>query len=176
MAAEWFFSGVLKYCRLSASVILFPVAGAALVLLVDRVPSGWLQITVSGWTTYLVAGLSGFLMGAVLLFPGLSVKAALEAAGLSFGVEQMLRQPSLLWIPLGVGGILGLFAAAKLLGFCLYRHRTGTCLLFLGMVGAEAFLLFPGFPSGAGWFTGVTVLLLGWFAVLLLDHKKEKQK
>lgn len=166
-----------KVRRMCASTVLFPILGAGLILLAAFSPGGWLHFTIGGWAAYLVVALAGGLAGAILLLPGLPVFSVLGLLGLSGTVTSILEHPEpALGIALGGGFLLGLWGMAKLLNHCLFRHASGTHLLFFGMIAAEAVLHFPGLPSGSNWLVCSATFLVGLFGVTLVNIVNRKRK
>ena len=167
-----------RVTRMKSSVILFPLIGAAVTVGLSLVPTGLLNLTVSGWQAYLLLGAVGFLSAAAFVLPGISFTYVLLVLGLYETCLQAVRDFNFsIILPMGIGLVLGTIVIAKLLESCMERHPQGTYLIITGFVISS--IVMQLFDKDIGWPQGgmipicVMTFLLGALFVLAISRDRK---
>lgn len=161
--------------RMSSGVILYPLLGAAVVVLLWLLPKGALNVTVSGWAAYLVLGLVGLFAAVALVLPGISFTYLLLLIGMYEQVMQAIADLNIAYLtPIAVGLVVGTILTTKVLERCMLRHPQGTYLIIIGFVISSMFLqLFEegvSLPQGGMIAVCIATFALGLIAVWLMTR------
>lgn len=168
-----------RVSRISFSSVAWLLAGVAIVLLLNFLPTGMISVgnslaerSIGGYAVMLAAG---FIAAIALILPGISVSYMLlimgiydpvmsAIGGLHFGVL----------VPLGIGLVLGIILTTRLLEMLMDRYPGATYMMILGFVIGSIIYVFPGLPTGIWWLWCVAGLASGFFIIRLLCKKEEK--
>ena len=170
-----------RVTRIKSPVILFPLIGAAITVGLYFVPTGLINLSVSGWQAYLLLGAVGFFTAASFVLPGISFTYVLLVLGLYETCMQAIHDFN--WnilLPMGIGLVLGTIVIAKLLETCMTKHPQGTYLIITGFVVSS--IIMQLFDRNVGWPQGgmipicVMTFLLGALFVLAIsrDYKRKR--
>lgn len=158
MPSMYFFSGaaagsvpmIFRASRISSRSfgwIIYSAIGAAAVFIMSKLPVLTFSSELSG-TIYLL--MSGFILSAALILPGISVSYMLLVMGLYERTAAAAGSLDIAFLlPLAAGLTAGVFLISKLLSRAMTRHPGKAYPLILGfMIGSLADML-PGVPAAS---------------------------
>lgn len=154
-------SGIQK---VSLSVLGYMLLGAALVVLISRIPSGILGAESTGGMAWLKLLTAGVISAAALILPGISFSHFLLVLGLYERLLNGIKTFDLSFLlPLGIGVLAGVILLSKLLESFMSRYPKPTYLMILGFIIGSVAEIFPGIPAGAGMFLCLAAAVAGFF-------------
>ena len=135
---------------LSIKTVVYPCIGLGIVVLMGFLPQDLIpQNANSGWLEFLILLLAGFIIAIALILPGISVSHMLLMLGIYARTMEALSNLQILYlIPLGIGLLLGILTATKLIDKLMARFPQGTYLVILGFIIGSVLQVFPGIPNG----------------------------
>lgn len=183
--AQYFFTGAIlgslpllikksTVRHFTPGTALFGVVGFLLVLALRLVPKDLFvlhgKVDVA---TMLLLAFTGVIIAVALVLPGISASHML----LLLGLYQMTLKaigdfylPFL--IPLGLGGIAGIFLCTAALERAMDGHPQQTYMLIVGFVAASVMEVFPGLPGSVGlWFICPLCLVAGALLIYWVSGK-----
>ena len=127
-------------------LILYPLVGAAAVILLGALPAGILGGGQSGGGVVLF--LAGLLAAVALVLPGISVSYMFLLLGMYGRIMEAIARVQILYLlPLGGGLLLGTVLTAKILETAMSRHPMPVYLVILGFILGSLGQVFPGFQD-----------------------------
>ncbi len=118
--------------------------------------------------------LAAGIIGAVaLILPGISVSYLFLAMGLYDIIIKAIRDMQLpVLAPLGIGLLMGIALATRLLEAAMRRFPRVTYLMILGFIMGAVGTIFPGVPQGTEWLICPLLLAAGYAGVYRLSGYK----
>lgn len=158
--------------RFSAMQLLYPAIGFLLVFLLTFIPSGLFEIKLeNGILNALLMIVAGVICAIALVLPGISVSYMLLMVGLYEPTMKAAETMDIAFLlPLLLGGIVGVFATAKILGKAMSKHSQATYLIILGFLLGSIFDVFPGVPNGIDWLICIITFAIGFGAIYFLSR------
>ena len=166
--------------KVSVSVFVYPLIGAAAALLITLIPEGIFELGGEGWLSavlgVLIQLVGGIVVAVALVLPGISVSQMLHVLGiynpLLSAISGLDFLALLSFAPLVIGTIAGIFLTTGLIERAMRKHPAGTYLLIFGFILGSLPELFPGLPFG--WNIPICIVLAaaGFFAVYFISKKE----
>lgn len=161
-------SGIKK---VSFEVVIYMLLGAALVILISRIPNDILNaetsVGVGAWVILLVAGM---ISAAALILPGISFSHFLLILGLYDRLLNAVKTLDLTFlIPLGVGVLGGIILLSKLLENLMVKFPKQTYLIILGFIIGSIAEIFPGIPPDGTFLICTIAAIVGFFVTCRTD-------
>lgn len=168
-----------RVARFSWKSALWLLAGVAVVLLLNLLPTGLLSAgnileerNMMGYGIMLAAG---FIAAIALILPGISVSYMLLIMGIYDPVMQAIGGLHFsVLLPLGVGLVLGIVLTTRILEIMMNRYPGATYMVILGFVIGSIIYVFPGLPAGIWWVWCLAALAAGFVIIRLLSAGEEK--
>jgi len=114
--------------------------------------------------------LTGILIAAALVLPGISVSFLLLFMGLYNELMRAISELDILFLlPMGFGILLGVVLVTKALETAMKKYPQVTYLTILGFVIGSLIEVFPGMPVGYEWIWCVSVALSGFYCIVTLS-------
>lgn len=157
---------------------LFAVLGFAIVIALTFLPEDVINLADSGGIkSVLFLLLAGFVVAIGLVLPGISAMGMLAALGLYEVINSAISQLNIgILLPLGVGGIVGIFSTTKIIEQFMDKHPRRTYLLIIGFVLGSALQILPTrSPQGFDILYWVLAAALGFAAIYLLSRIDNKE-
>lgn len=165
-----------KVRRLTPRGIALILAGASVVLILSMLPEGLFSPDRDGFLGVLLQFIGGILLAAALVLPGVSASHFLYMLGIYDQVMDKLGSMELLsLLPMGIGLVLGIFIAAKLLERLIERHQTGTFMVILGFMLASLRELIPTETNTVELVTGAICAVVSFVLVYYIQIEKKQQ-
>ena len=168
--------------KLGLKDLLVIALGAVIVWLISLVPSGVFSVGGTGGVGgFLLKLLCGVILAFGLVLPGISFSQMLYVFGIYKEVVDCISSLDILpLIPFGIGGIIGIFAASRLVEALLKRFPRGVYLAIFGFLIGSAPAMFKGqsFAGAPWWAYPVFALLalLGFAAVYYMSVAESGEK
>lgn len=163
---------------------LFGVLGFVLVVLLTKVPANILDLANSrGILSVLFLLVTGFIVAIGLVLPGISATGMIAALGLYKTVIDALSaladfqlESLAILVPLGVGGVLGVFGTTRTIEKLMDKYPRKTYLLIIGFVVGSVLQVRPErLPQGWEFLVWIVAAGLGFAAITLLGHLESKK-
>jgi putative membrane protein len=140
-------AGVKKF---NLNAIIYPVIGIIFVLLIALIPEGIFTPSENfSFGNVVLQLVGGVLIAVGLILPGISVSQLLLMLGLYSSIISINGISDLLpLIPLGIGGLIGCLASAKIMDKAMKKNPEATYLIVFGFLLGSLYQLFPGLPTG----------------------------
>lgn len=174
------------YKKCSIKNIIFLILGFSLVIGLLFIPSGNTSSNLE-IKDYIMLFICGILASIAMVVPGISGMMMLEIFGyreLFIDSLKNLTDFSLfldnfkVLCPVGIGIIIGLFSAAKLMGFLLKRYNVTTFYAIIGFVLASIVVLFINMSDGDKYIShiivGIIMIPIGFTLSFMLDYLSKK--
>lgn len=161
-------------------LILFPAIGIAIVLSLDFLPEGMINMG-NGMSLTLIIGLiiAGLLIGIALVLPGISASHMLVLLGIYETTLLAIKNLDVgFLLPLGISALICTFVLAKVLDGAMKNHSQITFLLIVGFVLGSLKAIFPGVPGGLNLVFSIVTFVAGLaviFYVTNLDKQREEK-
>ena len=167
-------AGVKKF---SVGKVLWPIVGIIAVLLISLIPSGIFS-SGQGFTLWsvLLQIFGGVIIAVALILPGISVAQMLLMLGLYEPIMSINSFDDIfVFIPLGIGVLVGSIVCAKLMQKAMARFPQQTYLIVFGFLLGSLPKLFPGIPMGLENILCMGTLVLGFLFIFLLQTFESKK-
>ncbi len=174
------------YKKVSIKNIIFLILGFLVVIGLLFIPSGATSTDLE-FKDYIMLFICGILASIAMVVPGVSGMMMLEIFGyreLFVDSLKNLTDFSLFMdnfkvlCPVGIGIIIGIFSAAKLMGFLLKKYNTPTFYTIIGFVLASIVVLFINMSDGnkaiAHIIVGIIMVPVGFTLSYMLDYLSNK--
>lgn len=163
-------SGIQK---VSFEVVLYMLLGAALVILISRIPTDVLNAEASkGAGVWLILLLAGIVSAAALILPGISFSHFLLILGLYDQLLNAVKTLNLTFLlPLGLGVLGGIVLLSKLLERFMTKYPKQTYLIILGFIIGSIAEIFPGLPQGGTFFICAIAAIVGFFVTYRKNYE-----
>ena len=191
MATGYFFLGAVaggapmifrsaKIKKVGVPVFVYPIIGIVAALLITLIPEGLLEINGTG-VVAIIGGLfiqllGGIVIAVALVLPGISVSQMLLVLGvyekLTAAVDALDIMTLLSFAPLVIGTAGGILLTTNLIEKAMTKHPTATYLIVFGFILGSLPELFPGIPAGWNLLICPILVVLGFFAVLMISKKE----
>ncbi len=155
--------------RFNPVYLLFAVIGLVLVLSLGYLPKPESEFTGSGVSNMVMLFLTGIVIAAAIVLPGISTSHMLLILGMYNTTLESIKNLNLPYlIPLALGGLAGIFLVTSLLEKALSKFPQFSYFMIIGFVLGSIIDVFPGCPSG--WQIPVCILtfLVGMFLILFM--------
>ncbi len=167
-----------RVSRISFASVAWLLAGVAIVLLLNFLPTGMISVgsslaerSIAGYAVMIAAG---FIAAIALILPGISVSYMLLIMGIYDPVMAAIGGLHFaVLLPLGIGLVLGIILTTRLLETLMERFPGATYMMILGFVIGSIIYVFPGLPSGIWWLWCAVGLAAGFSIIRLLCKKEE---
>lgn len=158
--------------KFSFKAIIFPVLGAAFVMILGLLPKDMFEFGLClGPTEYIILFLSGIALSIALILPGISFSYMLLVLGLYestlLSIEQ--RQVSFLFV-LAAGVLIGILLFTKLLEIAMNKYSQITYLMIIGFVLVSLREVFPGIPMGVELISSILSFISGFGLIFVLSQ------
>lgn len=167
--------------RVSLADVVMVALGAVIVWLISLIPSGIFSIDgIGGLGGFGLKLLCGMILAFGLVLPGISFSQMLYVFGI-YGeiVEKVAAFDILPLVPIGVGGIIGIFAASWIVEFLMKKFRRSVYAVIFGFLLGSAPAMFKeqSFAGSAWWAYPVFAVLaaLGFVAVYAMSVAEERK-
>lgn len=155
--------------------ILYCVLGIILAVCLEFLPCA--QAGRSGnmvWDSFMLF-ISGMIIAAAIVLPGISTSHILLVLGLYESVFQAIHEFDWLYLLfIALGGIIGIFLTSKLTEFFLKKYCCETYMIIIGFIMATVYSVFPGLPQNVTEILWCFPLLLaGFWSIYFLGRKSE---
>lgn len=173
-------SGITEKREKAATYIpylLYAVAGAILVYSIRFIPEGIftpsLELSISSILSQIIGG---FLLSIGFVLPGISISYLLIVVGLYETILNAVSSLDILpLIPLGIGGIIGIFTLTGFLTWAMEKHPKVTYLIILGFLIGSIASVFPGLPSGIDILWCLISSIIGFSAIYMLSRAERNR-
>ena len=119
--------------------------------------------------------LTGILIAAALVLPGISVSFLLLFMGLYNELMRAISELDILFLlPMGFGILLGVVLVTKALETAMKKYPKITYLTILGFVIGSLIEVFPGMPMGYEWIWCASVAVSGFYCIVTLSGAETK--
>lgn len=119
--------------------------------------------------------LTGILIAAALVLPGISVSFLLLFMGLYNELMRAISELDILFLlPMGFGILLGVVLVTKALETAMKKYPKITYLTILGFVIGSLIEVFPGMPMGYEWIWCASVAASGFYCIVTLSGAETK--
>lgn len=130
--------------------------------------------------TFLFNYLKGILIGAGAILPGISSGVFCVIFGIYeklvnsiLGLRKKFKENFLFLLPIGLGGITGVFLFGKLLNYCFHTYPMPTKSIFIGFIIGSIPILFKKANSKTGFRLHYLIYLLFSFLLGILSIQLE---
>ena len=152
------------------------VAGCIIVFSIRLIPEGvFTPSLTTDFISVLEQIIGGILLSIGFVLPGISISYLLVVTGLYGTVLNSLSNLNILpMIPLGIGGVIGVFTLTGFLTWAMRKHSKITYMVILGFLIGSIASVFPGLPAGSGIITCLVSFIAGGLSIFVLS-KAESQ-
>lgn len=163
-----------KIRAFSWKIPVYIVLGAALVILLEKLPTGDFALDLGGGLGNMaMLVVAGIFAAVALVLPGISVSYLFLVMGMYDVIMEAIGSLYLPFlIPLGAGLLLGILLTTRILELAMERFPQGTYLIILGFVIGSVAEVFPGIPT-LGQLPVCILTLLAGFAVIYYLSRQE---
>ncbi|MEG1501525.1 MAG: DUF368 domain-containing protein [Clostridiales bacterium] len=136
--------------KINKDSLIYPLLGFLLVIALTMLPENIFTVDMGNklWSFFILT-LGGMIVAWALVFPGISVSYMLLIMGIyDYTIKAINTWQWSYLLPMFLGGVIGTFITAKLLGKALVKYPTPTFLLILGFILGSIPDIFPGIPLG----------------------------
>ena len=161
--------------------VVMVALGALIVWLISLIPSGVFSIDgIGGLGGVALKVLCGLILAFGLVLPGISFSQMLYVFGI-YGeiVEKVAAFDILPLVPIGIGGVIGIFASSWIVEFLMRKFRRSVYAVIFGFLLGSAPTMFKGqsFVGSAWWAYPVFAVLaaLGFVAVYAMSVAEERK-
>lgn len=156
--------------------ILFALAGLIIVLSLGFLPQAGSEFSGSSLSSMVVLFITGIVIAAAIVLPGISTSHMLLILGLYSTTLEAIQSFNLLFlIPLGLGGITGIFLITSILEKALRKFPQHSYFMIIGFILGSIIDILPGFPSGWEIPVCIATFAAGLFLVLFMTKPAENK-
>lgn len=158
-----------KVTRFNPVYILFAILGLVIVLSLGYLPKPETEFSGSALSSFFMLFITGIIIATAIVLPGISTSHMLLLLGLYNTTLEAIKNLNLPYlIPLGLGGLIGIFLITRVLEKALSKYPQFSYFMIIGFVLGSIIDVFPGMPLG--WEIPVCVLtfLLGFSLILFM--------
>lgn len=153
--------------------LIFLAIGLIIVLLLSKdynsVPDTTETLGFSNMIHLLIAGV---IIAIALVLPGISASLVLYTLGLYDVTMTAINNFNIPYlVPIGIGGIIGTFATARILEKLFQKYPNKTYMAIMGFVIGSLVPLFPGIPQGVELLASALAFILGFLIIFWLGKK-----
>ncbi|MDR1630106.1 MAG: DUF368 domain-containing protein [Oscillospiraceae bacterium] len=157
---------------------LFGILGFVLVVLLTKVPENILNLASGrGPLAVLFLLIAGFVVAIGLVLPGISAMGMIAALGLFETVNSAISNLDLaLLVPLGAGGLVGIFGTTRIIEKLMDKFPRKTYLLIIGFVLGSVLQVLPDqAPQGWEILFWILAAAVGFALIMLLSRLEDKK-
>lgn len=159
--------------RKTSSLFYF-LGGLIVAVIMSFKPSEIATIaTEGGVTSFIFLFIGGIIIAVALILPGISASFMLLTLGLYEVTLQAINSFNIAFlIPIGLGGVIGTLATARILENLMKKYPQNTYMLILGFVLGSLIPIYPGMPSGIfNLISCIIVFILGGVLIFSLGKR-----
>lgn len=162
-----------KIKKFSLSTVLYPVIGAAVLILVEKIPKDIFKTDVNTtFFSYFILFLVGIILSVALVLPGISVSYMLLIFGIYESTLIAIDEMQILYLlSLGLGVVIGILLSTKLLEKAMNNYPQATYLLIIGFVLLSLRDIFPGFAKGFEMVIPLVSFIIGFSLIYFISTR-----
>lgn len=162
------YAGIKRIGKIRISGILWQLLGIFLVLATSVLPQS------GGSGNIIVIMISGFVIAAALILPGISVSYMLLCMGLYDKTLTAVQDMDIMFLlPLVLSVAIGTIALTKAIKYAMDNFPHPTFMIISGFCLGSLYEIYPGMPSGYEWVIAPVALALGIFIIYRLSKVSE---
>lgn len=157
--------------------LLYVAIGGLLVFSIRYIPEGAFEPSLEHSAASIISQIiGGFLLSIGFVLPGISISYLLIVIGLYETILNAVSTLNILpLIPLGIGGIIGIFTLTGFLTWAMEKHPKATYLIILGFLLGSVASVFPGLPSGLDIIWCLISSIIGFTAIYMLSKAESSR-